>query len=81
MTGHVAEKTERQRQNPGQMADDFNGEKNWNQPPYRSDKLFDIFHAVVFDADKMGKDKHRNGTGQGRIEAGRRRIKSRNQSH
>ena len=62
MTGYIAEKTERKGQNPGQMADDLNGQNNRNQPPNRPQKMLDIFYAVVFDADKMRKQKHGDGT-------------------
>ena len=63
------------------MTDDLDRQYDWNQPPYGSQEMFDIFDSMVLDSDIVRKQKYRDGTGHGRIDTGRGGIETRNQSH
>src|SRR5207245_11799186 len=47
---HVGEQTDSQRQHPGQMADEFNRQHQPRQPPYGSEKMFQISHPRVLES-------------------------------
>ena len=76
----IAEQTQRQGEDPGQVADDFNGQHQRGQPPDGTQEVFNIFWAVKFDAHNMGSDENDQGAGQRGIDVGRRREESRYQA-
>ncbi len=61
---HVSEKTERQGQDAGHMADDLDGQNDGDHPPHRPEKMFDVLGAVILDPDNVGENHHHQGAGQ-----------------
>jgi len=80
MTHHVSEKTEGEGENSGKMADELDGQDDGNHPPDRAAEMFDVFNAMIFNADDVGEDDNRKCTGSRRVQAGRRRKEARQQS-
>ncbi len=61
MAHHVSKKTEREGQNPCSMADEFNDKDQRAHPPDRPQKMLDVFDAMVFQTDDVGKHDNDNG--------------------
>ena len=67
--GHdIAEKPDGQRQNPGQVAYDFNGEHQGNEPWNRSQEVLNIFGPMKLDTKNMGCRENDQGASQGDID-------------
>ena len=58
------------------MSDHLDRENDRNHPPDRPEKMFDVFCAMIFQADDMREHHDRQRAGQGCVEAGGRREES-----
>ena len=52
------------------MTDNFNDENQGRHPPDRSQKMIDVFRAVIFDADDVGGEKHHQRARGGGVQIG-----------
>ena len=76
----VAKKSDTQWHNTGKMTDKLNRKHQWGQPPYRSEKVLNIFDAMEFESNYVRYNKCAQCHRQGGIEIRSRREKAGEQS-
>ncbi len=68
VAGHVAEESQRQGERSHEIIDQFQGNHEHTEPPYRSDKVPQIPHTLLVKAIVIESNKRQHPEGQGHVE-------------
>ena len=62
VAGHISEKTDAEREDPGQVPNHFNGKYDGDHPPNWSHEMLDVFRTVIHDPNDVGHGHDHQGT-------------------